>query len=92
MHSAARFSICRFRIAQVRRNDLSLEGDSTLFEAIGRGEFTINGFRDRDLRALLLADANAPKADQRGQAAAVSRDRALTSWVIVTALMSMRYG
>jgi hypothetical protein len=51
--------------------------DARLLETIGRGEFTINGFRNRDLRALLFADANMPPQDQRRHAAAVSRKLAL---------------
>lgn len=51
--------------------------DARLFDAISRGEFAINGFRNRDLRALLYADARAPKSEQRRHAAAVSRQLAL---------------
>jgi len=47
--------------------------DARLFEAIGRGEFAISGFRNRDLRLRLFADARAGKADQRRHARAVSR-------------------
>jgi hypothetical protein len=35
--------------------------DAKLIEAIGRGEFTIAGFRNRDLRALLFTNAGASK-------------------------------
>jgi hypothetical protein len=52
-------------------------GDAKLIEAISRGEFTINGFRNRDLRRLLFADADASKPEQRRHAAAVSRRLAL---------------
>jgi hypothetical protein len=41
------------------------------------GEFTINGFRNRDLRGLLFADAGASPNQQRHDAAAVSRKPAL---------------
>jgi hypothetical protein len=51
--------------------------DALLFEAISRGEFAINGFRNRDLRALLYADQNASKPEQRRHAAAVTRRLAL---------------
>jgi hypothetical protein len=51
--------------------------DAKLLDAISRGEFTINGFRNRDLRALLFADDNASAQDQRRHAAAVSRKLAL---------------
>ena len=52
-------------------------GDAKLIEAVGRGEFTLNGFRNRDLRGLLFADAGASKEEQRRNAAAVSRKLAL---------------
>jgi hypothetical protein len=52
-------------------------GDAALFEAISRGEFTVNGLRNRDLRQLLFADAEAAKPAQRRRAAAVSRLLAL---------------
>ncbi len=48
-------------------------GDATLLEAISRGEFSINGFRNRDLRPLLYPDAPASSREQRRQSAAVSR-------------------
>jgi hypothetical protein len=47
--------------------------DAKLFEAIGRGEFAINGFRNRDLRQLLFADADGSKDEQRRDATRVSR-------------------
>jgi len=47
--------------------------DGTLLAIISRGEFTIAGFRNRDLRQHLFADADAPKDVQRRHAAAVSR-------------------
>lgn len=51
--------------------------DARLLEAISRGEFAINGFRNRDLRHWLFADAGADKQVQRRHAAAVSRKLAL---------------
>jgi hypothetical protein len=51
--------------------------DARLLEVISRGEFTINGFRNRDLRMLLFADGKASKTEQRRNAAAVSRLLAL---------------
>jgi hypothetical protein len=51
--------------------------DTKLLDAISRGEFTINGFRNRDLRGLLFADADASPEQQRRNAAAVSRKLAL---------------
>jgi hypothetical protein len=51
--------------------------DARLFEVISRGEFAINGFRDRDLRALPYADLTASKPGQRRHATAVTRWLAL---------------
>jgi hypothetical protein len=48
-------------------------GDLELLRAIGRGEFTINGLRNRDLQALLYAEPAATKQDARRRSAAVSR-------------------
>ena len=56
-------------------NPLSAE-DGALLEALNRGEFTINGFRNRDLRRLLYSrPKNAPLA--RKQARAMTRRLAL---------------
>jgi hypothetical protein len=46
--------------------------DTQLLEAVSRGEFAINGFRNRDLRALLFGDAATP-AEERRQSAKVTR-------------------
>ena len=51
--------------------------DARLLDAISRGEFTINGFRNRDLRGLLFADADGSPDGRRRHAAAVSRKLAL---------------
>lgn len=51
--------------------------DARLLEVISRGEFALNGFRNRDLRRLLFADDTASKHEQRRHAAAVSRMLAL---------------
>ena len=50
--------------------------DARLIAAISRG-IIINGFRNKDLRELLFADAQAGQAEQRRNAAAVSRQIAL---------------
>jgi hypothetical protein len=48
--------------------------DVELLEAIHRGEFLLNGFRNRDLRALLFADAaSASPEEAKRQAAKVTR-------------------
>jgi hypothetical protein len=67
-----------------RRNGRRVRGlnplaaaDAALLEAISRGEFCINGLRNRDLRPLLFGTAPVSKAQQRRQAAAVTRKLAL---------------
>ena len=48
--------------------------DVELLEAISRGEFMLNGFRNRDLRALLFADTPPPPPKEaKRQAAKVTR-------------------
>ena len=47
--------------------------DLALLQAINRGEFAINGLRNRDLQALLFSTAPANKAEARRRSAAVSR-------------------
>jgi len=51
--------------------------DAKLLDAISPGEFTINGFRNRDLRLQLFNDDKASKQAQRRHAAAVTRKLAL---------------
>jgi hypothetical protein len=51
--------------------------DAKLLDAISSGEFTINGFRNRDLRLRLFDDDGASKQEQRRHAAAVPRKLAL---------------
>jgi hypothetical protein len=46
--------------------------DASLLAAVSRGEFTLHGFRNRDLRALLFADEKDPQQQKR-QAAKVTR-------------------
>jgi hypothetical protein len=48
------------------------ESDLSLLAAINRGEFCVNGFRNRDLRALLYPDVADP-AEQRRRSARISR-------------------
>ena len=47
--------------------------DARLLAAVTRGEFTLNGFRNRDLRALLYPTGAATKEEVRRQSAAISR-------------------
>jgi hypothetical protein len=62
---------------RVRALNPHAPGDARLLEAISRGEFTLNGFRNRDLHLLLFADDKASHTEQRRHAAAVSRQLAL---------------
>jgi hypothetical protein len=47
--------------------------DSQLLAAVIRGEFALNGFRNRDLRPLLFGDAEVPTAEARRQSAKITR-------------------
>lgn len=60
--------------------------DAKLIGAIGRGEFTINGFRNRDLRGLLFADAGASPEQQRRNAAAVCKRSAAPTGLVKSTL------
>lgn len=51
--------------------------DGALIEALGRGEFSINGLRNRDLRQLLFTGASVSKTEQHRHAAVASRKLAL---------------
>lgn len=53
-------------------NPLSPE-DATLLGVVNRGEFTVNGFRNRDVRARLYAKETTDPAEQRCRTAAVTR-------------------
>lgn len=57
-------------------NPLS-SGDASLFQAVARGEFAINGLRNRDIRALLYGGEAADEAEARRRSAAVGRKLAL---------------
>ena len=47
--------------------------DSALVEAVSRGEFAINGFRNRDLRAIFFPRAAKTPEEARGRSAWVGR-------------------
>ena len=47
--------------------------DATLLEAVNHGEFAINGFRNRDLRALLYGEPAATPLEERRRSAKVTR-------------------
>jgi hypothetical protein len=71
---AARFCRhARYKGRRVRAINPHARDDVALLEAISRGEFTLNGFRNRDLRTLLFNKASASKSERHRQAAAVSR-------------------
>jgi hypothetical protein len=47
--------------------------DQPLLEAVSRGEFLLNGFRNRDLQAILHTEPAADPAERRRRSAAISR-------------------
>jgi hypothetical protein len=47
--------------------------DAALLEAVNRGEFTIRGFRNRDLRAILYGTQPCSQQQRRRQSAAITR-------------------
>jgi hypothetical protein len=53
-------------------NPLAAE-DGRLLQAVNRGEFAINGFRNRDLRELLFPKQPADEVEQRRRSAAITR-------------------
>jgi hypothetical protein len=50
-----------------------IEPDLALFAAINRGEFSVNGFRNRDLQALLFEDVADTPEEKRRRSSRVSR-------------------
>ena len=58
---------------RVRALNPGAPADAGLLEAVSRGEFTLNGFRNRDLRAILFPEGAVSKTEERRQAAVVSR-------------------
>ena len=69
-------AVCQPVIWQGKRsramNPLAV-ADGRLLEVVNRGEFTINGFRNRDLRGLLFSKLPKDAAEQRRQSAAITR-------------------
>ena len=47
--------------------------DAQLLKSVSRGEFLINGFRNRDLRGLLYGAAPSDAAEARRQSSAITR-------------------
>lgn len=66
--TAVKTKTCRARAL----NPLSKE-DATLLAAVSRGEFAINGFRNRDIRQLLYPTQPTDKSESRRQSAATGR-------------------
>ena len=68
--------LCRpvhYQGRRVRAINPCAPDDAVLLTAISRGEFTLNGLRNRDIRALLFPKPTRSQAEQKRQAAAVSR-------------------
>jgi hypothetical protein len=68
--------ICRpatYKGRRVRPLNPYAPADAALLSAISQGESVLNGLRNRDLRQSLFTNAPASKAEQKRQAAAVSR-------------------
>jgi hypothetical protein len=69
-------AVCQPAVQRGRRvralNPLAAE-DAQLLEAVNRGEFAINGFRNHDLRVLLFGEPAADATERRRQSAAVTR-------------------
>jgi hypothetical protein len=63
----------RYKGRRVRALNPHAAGDAALLGAISRGEFALNGLRNRDLRAELFGEAAVSKSGRKRQAAAVSR-------------------
>lgn len=62
----------RWKGRPVRALNPLADEDARLLEAVSRGEFVLNGFRNRDLRQHLFGDTRSPKA-RRSQTAKVTR-------------------
>jgi hypothetical protein len=63
----------RYHGRRVRAMNPHAPGDAALIEALGAGEFAINGFRNRDLRRALFPAAGTSKAEEKRRAAMISR-------------------
>ena len=58
---------------RVRGLNLLGAEDATLLEGIGHGEFLINGFRNRDVQAMLFGESSDDPAEQRRRSGRVTR-------------------
>jgi hypothetical protein len=63
----------RWQNKRVRGLNPLAKEDAGLLAAVNRGEFAINGFRNRDLRNLLFTKPAKDEAEQRKQSAAITR-------------------
>jgi hypothetical protein len=63
----------RCRYLRVRGLRLFGGEDGHLLKAIGRGEFTLNGFRNRDLQSILFAGAANDEREKKRRSATMSR-------------------
>ncbi len=63
----------RWKKRRVRALNPLASDDAQLLQAVNRGEFTLNGFRNRDLRALLFSVKPQSPDARRRQASAVTR-------------------
>jgi hypothetical protein len=79
LHQEA-LAVCRAIVTKGKRyralNPWTAE-DGALLESISRGEFALNGMRNRDLRKLLYPLKRTTKTQQRRQAAVITRRLAL---------------
>ena len=68
--------LCRsvpFKGRSVRALNPLSQSDAALLAHVARGEFVLNGFRNRDLRALLFPDSSADPTEQRRRSGKVTR-------------------
>lgn len=73
---AAADGLCRratWRAGRARALNPLATDDAALLDAVGRGEFTVTGFRNRDLRGLLYATETNDPAEARRRSGAVTR-------------------
>jgi hypothetical protein len=63
----------KWKNKQVRGLNLLGDDDAKLLEAAGRGEFLINGFRNRDLQALLFTADSKDPAEKRRRSGQITR-------------------
>ncbi len=63
----------RWKGQRVRALNPLSASDATLLEVVNRGEFMLNGFRNRDLRALRYGPKPTDPKEARRQSAAVTR-------------------